>query len=120
MQISNTKVNSVVSPENLLKIIQEKSDNIQAMQKEEEKKLFEHSKGELKEKLQNITKSLNKEMRSISTDIQFGFIETTDTFYVSIVDTKTQKEIRRFPTDEALKLMETMREVVGQIFDTKG
>ena len=41
-------------------------------------------------------------------------------YFICLKHTKTQKEIRRFPTDEALKLMETMREVVGQIFDTKG
>jgi flagellar protein FlaG len=75
---------------------------------------------ELKDQLRQIVSDLNKEMTQIGTDLKFGFNEDNDVFYVSVMDKKTDREIRKFPTDEALNLMSKMREVIGQIFDTKG
>jgi len=109
----NSNLNATESNLSINKV---KDNNTNDIQKVESKE----SEDELKAQLQDIVEKLNEEMEPMKTDIRFGFEEKTDTFYVSVVDSKTDKEIRRFPTDEALRLMEKMREVVGQIFDTKG
>ena len=78
------------------------------------------NKDELKKELQSIVAALNKEMAPMNSDIKFGFQEEAETFYVSVIDVKNDKVIRKYPSDEAMRLMSKMREVIGSIFDQKG
>jgi flagellar protein FlaG len=73
-----------------------------------------------KEKLQELTHKLNKEMEPLNPDIKFSFNEKIDNFVVNVVDKNTDKIIRKIPSDEALKIMDKMRELVGALFDKKG
>jgi flagellar protein FlaG len=73
-----------------------------------------------KEKLQDLTQKLNKEMAPLNPDIKFSFNDKIDSLVVNVVDKNTDKVIRKIPSDEALKIMEKMRELVGALFDKKG
>jgi flagellar protein FlaG len=73
-----------------------------------------------KEKLQELTQKLNKEMEPLNPDIKFNFNDKIDNFVVNVIDKKTDRVIRKFPPEEALKIMEKMRELVGALFDKKG
>ncbi|WP_456452420.1 flagellar protein FlaG [Hydrogenimonas sp.] len=74
----------------------------------------------LKQELQEIVDKLNKEMDPLKTSIRFGFDDNLDELYVSVIDTSNNHEIRKIPSEEALRLAAKMRELVGMIFDKKG
>jgi flagellar protein FlaG len=74
----------------------------------------------LKQELQEIVDKLNKEMDPLKTSIRFGFDDSVEELYVSVIDTSNNQEIRKIPSEEALRLAAKMRELVGMIFDKKG
>ncbi len=64
--------------------------------------------------------SLNKALDPFNTSLRFGFDNSSEVFYVSVIDTKTSDMIRRFPVEQASTLTAKMNEVTGIIFDEKG
>ncbi|MDH4943559.1 flagellar protein FlaG [Sulfurimonas sp. C5] len=72
-----------------------------------------------KEDMQELVQELNKAMGPISTNIKFG-VDSQDIFYVSVIESETNKMIRRFPADKAQQLLPKMQEVSGVLFDSKG
>lgn len=64
--------------------------------------------------------SLNKALDPFSTSLRFGFDNSSDVFYVSVIDSNTSDMIRRFPLEQAATLTAKMNEVTGMIFDEKG
>ena len=73
-----------------------------------------------KQELQELTQKLNKEMAPLNPDIKFSYNDKVNELVVNVVDKNTDKVIRKIPSDEALKIMEKMRELVGALFDDKG
>jgi len=59
-------------------------------------------------------------MQPLNPDIKFSFNDKVDELVVNVVDKNTDKVIRKIPSDEALRIMEKMRELVGALFDDKG
>lgn len=70
--------------------------------------------------MQNLVNDLNDKMSKISSDLRFGFNDTVDMMEVTVVNLQTDKVIRRFPTEDAVKLMSSMKEFLGLLFDEKG
>jgi len=64
--------------------------------------------------------SLNKALNPFNTSLRFGFDNSSEVFYVSVIDTNTSDMIRRFPVEQASTLTAKMNEVTGMIFDEKG
>jgi flagellar protein FlaG len=95
----------------------DKSQNLNQQIKDDEKNTKEEM---TKEKLQDLTRKLNKEMEPLNPDIKFSFNDKIDSLVVNVVDKNTDKVIRKIPSDEALKIMEKMRELIGALFDKKG
>lgn len=91
----------------------------QAMQEEIKKSTEEKSKEDLKKELQSVTEKLNKEMSGLNTSLKFGFNDDIEGLSVSVIDTNTNKVLRKFPSDEAIELYTKMKELVGMIFDKK-
>jgi len=85
-----------------------------------EKKVHKEKETITKEKLQDLTAKLNKEMAPLNPDIKFQFNDKVNELVVNVVDKHTDKVIRKIPSNEALKIMEKMRELVGALFDDKG
>ena len=96
-----------------------KVDPIKAYQKEAEKEAAV-SKHLSKKEMEHLVANLNEEMSLISTDLRFGFNDTAEMLQVSIINKKTDEIIRRFPTEEAVALMSSMKEFIGLLFDTEG
>lgn len=78
------------------------------------------SKEEQAKRLKEAVDELNRNMSPLNFGIRFGFSDEIDSMYVSVYERKTNKIIRKIPTDEAMQLMAKMREIVGMIFDKKG
>ena len=72
-----------------------------------------------KEKVENLVKKLNDTIVPMSTSLKFG-VDSEDIFYVSVIDTKTDKMIRRYPAEQAQGFLPKMQEVSGILFDSKG
>ncbi len=77
-------------------------------------------KEEIKKSLDNTVKNLNKQMEELDTNVKFGFNDKIDTLFVDVMERSTGKIIRKIPSEEAMKLSERMKEIVGMIFDKKG
>ena len=77
------------------------------------------SKLDSKEKVEDLVKKLNDALAPISTSLKFG-VDMQDVFYVSVIESKTNKMIRRFPAEKAQDFLPKMQEVSGVLFDSKG
>ncbi len=69
--------------------------------------------------VRKLVDDLNKEISLLNTSLRFG-VDKSDTFYVSVVDKKTDKVIRRWPAEHAQTLLPKMKEFTGMLFDTRG
>ena len=81
-------------------------------EKDVEKKLTSQETKELVNELNEISDSLD-------TDIKFGFDDDLDEVYVTVTDKHTGKVIRKLPSEEAMKIKKSMKELVGSLFDKK-
>ncbi|EAK2254367.1 flagellar protein FlaG [Campylobacter coli] len=68
------------------------------------------------EKLADITKKLNEQMDSLDTNVRFGYSDKIG-MYISVTEKSTGREIRQIPSEEAMRLAEYFRDVIGMIFD---
>ena len=73
-----------------------------------------------KEQAQQLVDSLNRAMAPVSTNLKFGFDNSDDVFFVSVIESETSKLIRRFPAEQAADFLPKMQEVTGMLFDSKG
>jgi flagellar protein FlaG len=96
----------------------EENESIHKDKKDEEIK--KHQNELTKQELEKLTRQLNKEMSPLNANIKFSFNEKVDELVVNVVDKNTDKVIRKIPSEEALKIMEKMKELVGALFDNKG
>ncbi|HAA2089871.1 TPA_asm: flagellar biosynthesis protein FlaG [Campylobacter coli] len=69
------------------------------------------------EKLADITKKLNEQMDSLDTNVRFGYSDKIGSMYISATEKSTGREIRQIPSEEAMRLAEYFRDVIGIIFD---
>lgn len=70
--------------------------------------------------MKKLIDQLNQSLNPFNTTLRFGFDNASDDFYVSVVDTKSNRMLRRFPVEQAEALLPKMQEVNGLIFDQKG
>ncbi|EDO8223839.1 flagellar biosynthesis protein FlaG [Campylobacter jejuni] len=68
------------------------------------------------EKLADITKKLNEQMDSLDTNVRFGYSDKIGSMF-SVTEKSTGREIRQIPSEEAMRLAEYFRDVIGMIFD---
>jgi len=98
------------------KQVEQKVDVVKQMQKNA---VDEGGKLDSKEKVEDLVKQLNDALSPISTSVKFE-VDKNDIFYVSVIDQKTDKMIRRWPAEKAMQFLPKMREVTGILFDSKG
>lgn len=94
--------------------IQEEAQKIQDQSATEPKKL------DTAEKIQDLVKELNASLDPFNTSLRFGFDNSSDDFYVSVIESQTNRLIRRFPAEQAADFLPKMQEVSGILFDEKG
>jgi len=67
-----------------------------------------------------ITEEFNKLSSELNLDVKFAYNEKIDTVYINVTDKSTGRVIRKLPTEEAMKIKESMQDLVGVLFDKKG
>jgi len=81
--------------------------------------LSEGKKLESEKDVQELVKDLNEALAPLNTSLKFG-VDSNDIFYVSVIEEKTNRMIRRFPAEQAQEFLPKMQEVTGILFDSKG
>jgi len=117
-QINSPEVSGDISQT----IQQSKTTNINDLDKELHKEAVNHGTAinvNSKSKTEDLVKQLNHAISPISTDVKFG-LDKNDIYYVAVIDTKTDKMIRRFPAEKGFQILPKMKEVTGLLFDSKG
>ena len=89
----------------------------QAAQSQTEQKT---SKVQSQEQMDKLVEQLNQSLNPFNTSLRFGFDNSSEDFYVSVIETKTNRMLRRFPLEQAEALLPKMQEVNGLLFDQKG
>ena len=72
------------------------------------------------EKLRQSTDKFNQMSEKLNLDIKFAYNEKIDQVYLNVIDKHTGQVIRKLPSEEAMKISETMKELVGNLLDKKG
>ncbi|MDX1295792.1 MAG: flagellar protein FlaG [Sulfurimonadaceae bacterium] len=67
--------------------------------------------------MENLVKQMNAALDPFRTSLRFGY---DDTFYVSVIETKSDKIIRRFPVEQAVDILPKIEDLNGFLFDEKG
>jgi flagellar protein FlaG len=67
--------------------------------------------------MERLIKQLNQALDPFRTSLRFGY---DDSFYVSVIETKTNKMIRRFPAEQAATILPKIQDLNGFLFDEKG
>lgn len=96
-----------------------KVDQMEVYKKEVEKE-GQVSQVLSKKEMERTVEDLNTKMSRISSDLRFGFNDAVEMMEVTVINIQTDKVIRRFPTEDAVKLMASMKEFVGLLFDERG
>ena len=119
--IANVAKQQVQSQINLSQDTQGRVERVSQIQESSNKAIENSNKKMLKSEndVQKLVKHLNEEISLLNTTLRFG-VDKSDVFYVSVVDTKTDKVIRRWPAEDAQTLLPKMKEFTGMLFDAKG
>ena len=72
------------------------------------------------EQMNRLIDQLNRSLDPFNTSLRFGFDNNTDDFYVSVIDTQSNKILRRFPAEQAQAILPKMEEINGLLFDERG
>ena len=86
--------------------------------KTEKQEHIEQDKQAIKPK--EATKEFNDISDSLNLDVKFAYNEKIDEVYISVTDKHTGRVIQKLPTEEAMKIKESMQDLVGVLFDKKG
>jgi flagellar protein FlaG len=70
--------------------------------------------------LKEATEKFNKMSEELNLDIKFAYNDKIDQVYLNVIDKHTGRVIRKLPSEEAMKISESMKELVGTLLDKKG
>lgn len=106
------------APQNVEQQVQQpkQADVVKEIQKES---MSTETKINSKEQVEDLVKDLNKALQPMNTNLKFG-VDQQDVFFVSVVESETNKMIRRFPAEQAKDFLPKMQEVSGMLFDSRG
>ena len=119
--IANVAKQQVQANVSLAQESQEKDSKVQQTQESANKTIEDSNKKLLNSEkdVNKLVEDLNSEIALLNTSLKFG-VDKQDTFYVSVIDKKTDKVIRRWPAEEARPLLSKVKEFTGMLFDTRG
>lgn len=78
------------------------------------------TKIDTQEQMDQLIEKLNRSLDPFNTSLRFGFDNKSEDFYVSVIDTSTNRTLRRFPVEQAEYILPKIQEVNGFLFDEKG
>jgi flagellar protein FlaG len=70
--------------------------------------------------LKETTEKFNQMSEELNLDIKFAYNDKIDQVYLNVIDKHTGRVIRKLPSEEAMKISESMKELVGTLLDKKG
>ena len=71
-------------------------------------------------KPEEISQEFNAISKDLNLDVKFAYNAKIDTVYINVTDKNTGEIIKKLPTEEAMKIKESMKDLVGVLFDKKG
>lgn len=75
---------------------------------------------EQKAAMMEASKELNDLSSSLDLDVKFGYNDKINEMYLNVTDRNTGEVVRKLPSEEAMKIRESMKDLVGVLFDKKG
>ena len=73
----------------------------------------------IRDRLKEISESLNAEMEIRSRDLQFSVDELTNRFLVTVLDKDSGKIVKQIPSDAILKVAHNLEALKGILFDDR-
>ena len=73
----------------------------------------------IRDRLKEISESLNSEIKMRSRDLQFSVDEVTNRFLVTVLDQDSGKVIKQIPSDAILKVAHNLEALKGILFDDR-
>jgi flagellar protein FlaG len=70
--------------------------------------------------MEALVKELNESISPFRTSLRFGFDNVSEDFYVSVIESQSNRMISRFPAEKAADFLPKIQEVNGFLFDQKG
>ena len=70
--------------------------------------------------LKESTEKFNKMSEDLNLDVKFAYNDKIDQVYLNVIDKHTGRVIRKLPSEEAMKISESMKELVGALLDKRG
>lgn len=102
------------------KIAVEKAPETPTVKQNDQVAEIQTEKVDTQEQLERLVKQLNNALDPFKTTLRFGFDNSSEDFYVSVIETGSNKIIRRFPSSEAMSILPKIQELQGFLFDEKG
>ena len=119
---TNMTAKSQIADRSYESISQNKTANAQkpGFQQNETNNQSSFSSDDQKDKLIESTKKFNQMSESLNLDIKFAYNDKIDQVYLNVIDKNSGKIIRKLPSEEAMKISESMKDLVGALLDKKG
>jgi flagellar protein FlaG len=70
------------------------------------------------EKVKQAVEELNSALKSLNVQREFSVEESTNDIVVKILDSEKKEVIRQIPNEEALRLSQNIKEMVGLLYDS--
>jgi len=121
-KMQNSQSNPVQAESNTVQMQQHQAEAIQKAEIKQDK-LDEQTQVQTvdtEKKMDELVKELNEAISPFRTSLKFGFDNSSEDFYVSVIESKTNKVISRFPAEQAVSFLPKIQEVNGLMFDQKG
>jgi flagellar protein FlaG len=121
-KMQNSQTNPVKTESNAVQMQQHQAEAIQKAEIKQDK-LNEQTQVQTvdtEKKMEELVKELNEAISPFRTSLKFGFDDRSEDFYVSVIESKTNKVISRFPAEQAVSFLPKIQEVNGLMFDQKG
>jgi flagellar protein FlaG len=67
-----------------------------------------------------VVSEFNETSQALNLDVKFAYNEKINEVYINVTNKQTGEVIRKLPTEEAMKIKESMKDLVGVLFDQKG
>ncbi|TQR17645.1 flagellar protein FlaG [Psychrobacillus soli] len=71
------------------------------------------------EKAKKMTDSMNKFLETTNTELRFKYHEELNTYYVTLIDSKTDEVVREIPSKKMLDMYAAMQDFMGLFVDKK-
>jgi flagellar protein FlaG len=79
---------------------------------------LEYNQKELTPK--EIVNDFNNISNDLNLDVKFAYNEKIGEMFISVTNKSTGEIIRKLPSEEAMKIKESMQDLIGVLFDKKG